>query len=115
MKKIEFINDPIFGRHEHVTDNKFGLLGLFIGMFRYPSNIQEIIDMLEEVKSGNKTWEEVNDGSMYLQVGYDSGDLKCDRNTAYFISDARPETEPSMEMPLQELIDLMKEWKAFMS
>lgn len=115
MKKVEFIKDEKFGRHEKPADIKYTLLALFIGQYRFPDNIQEIIDMLEEVRNGNRTWAEIIAPVMFLPIGYDSGDFKCDKETAYFISNARPETEPNMQIPLQELIDIMKEWKIFMS
>lgn len=41
------------------------------------------------------------------------GDFKCDKETAYFIADEKDYQD--LQMPLQEVIDLMKEWKVFMS
>lgn len=115
MDKVKFINDPKFGKHEGVTDDKYNLLGLFIGQFRFPDNIQEIIDLLESVRNESKTWKEAIEpyDEMFLYVGYDCGHLKCDKNTAYFIADQKD--YQNLEMPLQEVIDLMKEWKIFMS
>ncbi|ALR31947.1 hypothetical protein ATE47_16120 [Chryseobacterium sp. IHB B 17019] len=113
MKKIEFLNNNGY-RYENPTDDKYILLGHFIGQSRSVEDIQETINMLEAVKSGNKTWEEVikpyND--IFLQIGYDSGYFKCNKNTAYFISDQKQYT--TFEMPLNEVIDLLEEWKVFM-
>lgn len=86
------------------TDEKYILLSLFVGQFRFPDNIQEIIDILESVRSGSKTWLEANDDLMFMQIGYDSGDFKCDKDTAYFIADNS--TYQNMEMPLHEVIDI---------
>lgn len=50
---------------------------------------------------------------MFLQIN-DAGDFKCDKETAYFIADSSGSYQ-NLEMPLQEVIDLMKDWKIFMS
>jgi len=116
MDKIKFINDPKLGKHEGVTDEKYMLLGLFIGQFRFPNNIQEIIDILEGVRNESKTWLEANGNLMFMQIGYMCGDFKCSKDTAYFIADNYNSTSyQDLTMPLQELIDLMKDWKVFMS
>lgn len=112
MDKVEF--KVIDNDYQIVksTDDKYILLSLFIGKFRESDNIQEIIDLLEDVKNENKTWNEaVEPYGMFLPIGYDSGHFKCNKDMAYFISDQQE--YQNMEMPLQELIDLMKDWKVF--
>lgn len=114
MKKIKFVNDPEFGKHEEVTDSKYVLLGLFIGKYYFPKNIQQMIDLLESVNNGIKTWEEAIEpyADDTLEIGYGNGELDVEENTAYFVS---KNEEECFDMPLQELIDLMKEWKIFMT
>lgn len=116
MKKVIFkINE-----HEVLivkpTDEKFFILAYFLGTDSYPDSIQETIDMLEKVQSGANTWEELVEpygGYNALSFGEGAGYLECDRGNALLVSyDGDYE---NVEMPLQELIDLMKEWLAFMS
>lgn len=115
MNKIKFKTKSLLDGKEILgpiaMDDKYLLLSLFIGQFRFRDNIQEIIDLLESVRNGSKTWLEANDGLMFMQIGYMCGDLRCDKDIAYFIADQKE--YQNLEMPLQELIDLMKEWKAF--
>lgn len=119
MNKINFKTNSLLDGKEIAgpiaTDDKYLLLSLFVGQFRFPDNIQEIIDLLESVRSGNKTWLEANDDLMFMQIGYMCGDFKCDKDMAYFIADNHNSTSyQNLEMPLQEVIDLMKDWKIFM-
>ena len=116
MDKVKFIdkgynNEDI--KAVKSTDSKYLLLSYFIGQFRFSDNIQEIIDLLESVRNDSKTWLEANDDLMFMQIGYMCGDFKCDKETAYFIADEKDYQD--LQMPLQEVIDLMKEWKVFMS
>lgn len=113
MGKIEFKKVDVDFRVVKATDNKYLLLSLFIGQYRFPDNIQEIIDMLKFVKNGSKTWKEIIDPWMFLQIN-DAGDFKCDKEKAYFIADSSTPFQ-NLEMPLQELIHLLEDWKAFMS
>lgn len=113
MGKVEFKKVDTDFRVVKSTDTKYLLLSLFIGQYRFPDNIQEIIDMLQPVKNGSKTWKEIIDPWMFLQIN-DAGDFKCDKETAYFIADSSTSYQ-NLEMPLQEVIDLMKDWKVFMS
>ncbi|KIC61646.1 hypothetical protein [Chryseobacterium taiwanense] len=114
MKKIEFKKIDDGFRTVHPNDPKFILLSLFIGKYRFPKNIQQIIDLLESVNDNSKTWEEAIEpySDDTLDIGYGSGELDIQENTAYFFS---KNDEESFDMPLQELIDVMKEWKGFMS
>lgn len=55
MKKIKFKKVDVDFRVVKSTNDKYLLLSLFIGQYRFPDNIQEIIDMLKSVKNGSKT------------------------------------------------------------
>lgn len=50
MEKIEFKKVDVDFRVVKSTNDKYLLLSLFIGQYRFPDNIQEIIDMLKSVK-----------------------------------------------------------------
>ncbi|WP_155845868.1 hypothetical protein [Chryseobacterium gregarium] len=56
MNRVEFKIVDVDFRVVKSTNDKYLLLGLFIGQYRFPDNIQEIIDMLQPVKDGIKTW-----------------------------------------------------------
>ena len=72
--------------------------------------------MLEKVQRGENTWAElvkpygnIDD----LPFTYGTGFLECTPETALFASFESGKYR-TVEMPLQELIDLMKEWLEFM-
>jgi hypothetical protein len=60
-----------------------------------------------------KTWEEALEpyADDTLDIGYGSGELDVQRKCIFFSKN----DDESFDMPLQELIDIMKEWKSFMS
>lgn len=113
MGKIEFKKVDVDFRVVKSTNDKYLLLSLFIEQYRFPDNIQEIIDMLKSVKNGSKTWKEIIDPWLFLQTN-DAGDFNCDKETAYFIADNSTPFQ-NLEMSLKELIDLLEGWKVFMS
>lgn len=45
--------------------------------------------------------------------GNSSGVFECNKDLAYFIADENS-TFSSIEMPLKELVEILKEWKAFL-
>lgn len=118
MNKINFKTKSLLDGEEITgpiaTDDKYILLSLFVGQFRFLDDIQEVIDDLENVKSGAKTWEEIIAplGNNW-DIAYGNGNLDIENDTAYFL--AEDKANQSFKMPLQELIDLMKDWKVFMS
>jgi hypothetical protein len=121
MDKIKFTTPSLLDGKTIVgpapTDEKYILLSLFVGNYRFPTAIQEKIKMFEAVQSGAKTWDELIApygaiGELYFAHG--SGSLIVEDDTAIFLPDGNNEYK-SVEMPLQELIDLMKGWLAFMS
>lgn len=107
MNKLRFDRNDIEG--VILEDKKYMLLYYFISS-QYP--FEEMIEEMKTVQSGEKTFEEMYEGYAVLSVGQGAGELEYDKDTARFISNDE-NTEPSMEMPLQELIDLMTEWVAF--
>ncbi|KQR95191.1 hypothetical protein ASG01_04890 [Chryseobacterium sp. Leaf180] len=96
------------------TDDKYILLSHFVGQFRFIDDIQEVLDDLENVKNGAKSWEEIIAplGNNW-DIGYGNGSLDIENNVVYFL--AGNKYNQSFKMPLQELIDLMNDWKTFMS
>ena len=95
-----------------IKDNEV-LLGYFVDNTKY--NVQETIQKLEQVYKGEKTFVEILE---HPQVAWDfgegSGIFECDKDTAYFIADD-DSSLPNMQMPLQELINILYDWKAFLS
>ncbi len=64
MGKIEFKKVDTDFKVVKSTDDKYILLSLFVGQFRFLDDIQEVIDDLENVKSGAK-----NVGRNYCAFG----------------------------------------------
>jgi hypothetical protein len=113
MKKVIFYVDIMGVQDVRPSDNKYILLSYFIGEHPSPDNVQILIEDFKTVQSGEKTFEEVFEEKYgTIAVSVTAGEMECDKDTVYFISN-HPELEPSLEMPLQELIDLLVEWKAF--
>ncbi|AZA52910.1 hypothetical protein [Chryseobacterium sp. G0201] len=117
MEKVKFINKGL--NNEDIkavksVDDKYILLSHFVGQFRFLDDIQEVIDDLENVKNEVKTWDEIIAplGNNW-DIGYGNGSLDVESNVAYFLTGNK--YNQSFQMPLQELIDLMKDWKAFMA
>jgi hypothetical protein len=114
MKKIEFIIHPKVGKQCITRDDNYVLLSYYLSERKDKENLEIEISNLELVKSGEKSFEAVYDAdSFIISIGYSAGEFECDKDTAYFISN-NPESEPSIEMPLQELIDLLKKWHSFL-
>lgn len=114
MKKVNFYLDKMGVKSVEQTDNKYILLMYYMSERNDVPTITRIISELETVQSGEKTFEEVfTDVYGTIAISWSAGEFECNKDTAYFISN-NPDSEPSLEMPLQELIDLMKEWKAFL-
>ncbi|MEL1244673.1 hypothetical protein AAEO56_10410 [Flavobacterium sp. DGU11] len=115
MKKVEFKILPKYGdRVVTANHDKYVLLMYYMSERNDIPTITRIISELEIVKSGEKTFEEVfTDIYGTIPISWIAGEFECDKDNAYFISN-NPDNEPSFEMPLQELINLMQEWKAFL-
>ena len=113
MQKIKFGDLNLKGElvYEPVAlSDDYQMLALFIS--DTIDMVDEVIDQFETILKGEKTYEETMEGYAIWSFGAPSGVFECDATTAYFISE--DERLPSMEMPLQELLDLMYEWKAFL-
>ena len=114
MKKIEFLILPNYSdKVVKAKDPKYILLSYYLADRTEIKTLETDITELELVKSGEKTFEEVFNPSFIIDVGYGAGEFECDKDTANFISN-NPNSEPSIEMPLQELIDILKEWHSFL-
>lgn len=116
MNKISFTAKSLIDGSEIIgpkaLEEKYILLSYFISETRY--NINEVLQDLESVASGEKTFEEIKDHPQVAwSFGEESGKLECTKDTAYFIA-YEQSTIPSMEMPLQELIEILKDWKVFL-
>lgn len=113
MINVTFYTHPEVGKQVK-TDNKYILLYYYLSDRRDIDTLIRIISELEIVKSGEKTFEEVFE-EVYgtISISVSAGEFECDKDTAYFISN-HPDREPSFEMPLAELIDILKEWLAFL-
>ena len=112
MKKVIFklVNDELLWVKS--TSDEFILLSYLVGDHRGKYAIQDVIDILEKAQRGEIVWEEFIQkygGSWDFGNGY--GELDIDGDMAYLISTDRTQN-PSMSLPLQELIDIFKEWHA---
>lgn len=114
MRKIKFNIHPIVGKENEPTDNNYMLLSYYLDQRKDKRTLETDISELEIVQSGEKTFEEVFEADKFIvDIGFGAGEFECDKDTAYFISN-NPDSEPSIEMPLQELIDTLKEWHSFL-
>jgi hypothetical protein len=110
MKKIEFIKLSTGVPVTKPVSDQFMLLAYFLDGFTYPPHTQEVIETIESVRSGEKTFDEISrDVSWGFAEG--AGFFECNKDSAYF--EPFEGGFPRIEMPLQEVIDLLKEWKQF--
>jgi hypothetical protein len=114
MKKVDFVNHKLAGRVVKSTSDSYMLLSYFVGEHRFTIDTQETIEMLEIVQRGEKTWEELCKPYGSYQLGYIWGTLDVEDGEVMIFPDKEGQYEP-VYMPIQELIDIMKEWKVFMS
>ncbi|MBL7725399.1 MAG: hypothetical protein JNK27_14725 [Chitinophagaceae bacterium] len=94
------------------VDDKWMLLAYFVEESWHPDDTARNIANLESVRSGEKSFADIQPPNIQWSFGNFSGSFECDKDTAYLdaSSDVRYE---SLILPLQEVIDLLKEWKAF--
>jgi hypothetical protein len=117
MKKVEFGefgNGKAKTKGAVSTSDEYLLLSLYIDDMRFAEDITEHLGLLLDVKSGKKTFEQVAApyGNIF-PIGYNCGSLVFDKETAFFKSDD-PEQYQDLQMPLQELTDLLKEWQSYL-
>jgi hypothetical protein len=114
-QKIRFYTHPFAGKELEATDRHYILLMYYLSERNDIPELTSTISELEAVHSGARTFKEVfTDVYGTITISWGAGEFECDKNAAYFISND-PDSEPSLEMPLEELIGLMKEWKVFLS
>lgn len=113
MINVTFYTHPQVGKQVK-TDHKYILLYYYLSDRRSIDTLITDIQELEIVKSGEKTFEEVFD-DVYgtISISVSAGEFECDKDTAYFISN-HTDKEPSFEMPLQDLIDIEKQWLVYL-
>ena len=112
MINVTFYTHPQVGKQVK-TDDKYILLYYYLSDRRSMVFLQESIGVLESIRKEEKTFEEIYTFNT-VDISWSAGEFECDKDTAYFISN-HPDKEPSFDIPLQELIDILKEWEAFLS
>ncbi len=114
MKKIELIELKGGSRAVKSSSDQYLLLSYFIGQYRFKAEFKEIIPQLESIRSGQKTFDQIQPSNVLWSFGNASGYFECDKDTAYLEPlDADSEFQ-RVVLPLQEVIDLFKEWKRFL-
>ncbi len=115
MKKVEFVHikQHDFKALKPLSD-QYLLLSYFIEDYRYRTSLNETISKLESIRSGQKTFDQAQQPNVLWSFGNASGYFECDKDTAYLEPlDADSEFQ-RVVLPLQEVIDLFKEWKRFL-
>lgn len=95
-----------------IESDKYLLLDYFMSTYRSKYDLPQLIEKLESVKNGKKTFDEIQDPVALWSFGNDAGYFECDKEKSYFKS--FDEHHESIEMPLKELIELLTEWKNFL-
>lgn len=114
MKKVEFIVLEEVGDKDLIAlEKEYMLLYYFLGTFRGKFDLHKLIEDFTSVETGKKTFVEIQDPNVCLTFGNDSGYLEIDKDIAHFISNY-PHTDPDLDMPLKELVELMKQWRDFL-
>ncbi len=96
------------------ASDEYILLSYFLGTYRFLSNIKEIIGDLESIRSGQKTFDQIQPPNMLWSFANASGYFECDKDTAYLEPLDENSGYQRIVLPLQEVIDLFKEWKQFL-
>ncbi|WGH74770.1 hypothetical protein P8625_11845 [Tenacibaculum tangerinum] len=117
MKKIEFSRDNGTAWVK-INDDKFRLIFHFLNDFQhnFPYLQDETIENLELVLSGEKTFDDIQDPEVYWSFGsgLGLGYFEVEGTTAYFEPDKELTDAPRIVMPLEEFINILKEWRAFL-
>ncbi len=112
MKKLEFIENKKYNdKAATPTEDKYMLLFYFVDGYR-EYVLDDIIFDLDDVQKGVKTFAEIQEPNACWSFGNGAGYLEADKDVAHFI--AWDATHESFDMPLLELVDLLKEWKVFL-
>jgi hypothetical protein len=79
--------------------------------------LEDYLPEIEAVANGNKTFEDIKDIDGYWSFGSEAGYFTCDTEKAYLKADkdGHHPSAPDIEMPIQELIQILKDWQKFIS
>lgn len=95
------------------TDEKYILLDYFVGHYRDTSFLQnDIIEPLELILRNEKTFSEITEGQLEWSYADDYCIFEVEDKTAFFVNEKN--SSQNLEMPLKEVVDYLKEWKAFL-
>ena len=78
--------------------------------------LEDYLPGIEAVAKGEKTFEEIEDGVLW-GFGAEAGYFTCDTEKAYLKADedGHHPNALDVEMPIQELIDILKDWQKFLN
>ena len=115
MKKIEFLNLEEVGKVIKTLNKDYQLLTYFVSEFDIQM-LKEYLPDIESVASGEKTFDDIQDTDSYWDFGEGAGYFECDKKTAYLTcwKDSHTPEASNIEMPLKELIGILKDWKKFL-
>ncbi|MCT4629477.1 hypothetical protein [Winogradskyella sp.] len=112
MKKYRYTKDIEGGKN---FESEEILLEYFINDFdKYM--LEDYLPEIEAVANGEKVFNEIKDFEGIWSFGAEAGYFNCDTEKAYFIVDEEGHhpNAPNIEMPIQELIDILKDWQKFL-
>ncbi|WGH74764.1 hypothetical protein P8625_11815 [Tenacibaculum tangerinum] len=118
MEKLKFIKTKTGSNWVQPKNINYLLLSEFLGDYgrHFPSQQDETIENLELVLSGEKTFDDIQDPEVYWSFGggLGLGYFEVEGTTAYFEPDKELTDAPRIVMPLEEFINILKEWRAFL-
>lgn len=119
MKKVIFKEIPNYGdKVNEPSDDRFMLISYFLDDFQryFPHTQDETIENLESVLSGEKTFDEIQDPQIAWSYGggLGIGYFEVEEKTAYFEPDPELTNAPRIVMPLEEVIEILKDWRTFL-
>jgi hypothetical protein len=114
MERIKFIKDKELGKITKPVSEKDILLFYFVDEFdKYM--LEDYLPEIEAVANGEKTFEEIEDIDGIWSFGEEAGYFTCDTEKAFFTADEEGHhpSAQDIEMSIQELIDILKDWQKF--
>ena len=116
MEKISFTTKSLLDNSEIVgpvaLDDKYLLLSYFIGHYRFKQDLDNNINRLDEILKGEKTFSDIQDPNVAWDFADGYCEFEVEGTTAYFTNHRN--SNENIEMPLQEVVDYLKEWRAFL-
>lgn len=112
MKKVIFKKGSKWTHH---TSKEYVLLSLFMDDYTEELVLDPIISDLESLLSGDRVFDDIQDSSAYWSYGNGQGYFEVEDDTAYFEPFEDRTDAPRVVMPLKEVVDLLKEWRSFLS